>query len=850
MAVIETWFEQDLQKPVKVRYIDGNLFSHNGNGNRIGVIVTNNGDPVTLTGTVSGYAVLADGTTVPCTGSISGNKASILVPAAAYSPGSILISIFLTDGTTVTTLAALSSSVIMARTGNQIDPGSVVTDWTNTINAAMQSVETAAANLGNIIATPYENLPFPVPLGKYTIYNNGLYRCISPIASSEAWTAAHWTNVKLGDDVADLKSAFGELATNSVLCESGGWNWQIRAKYDNVKLIRNKQPIAISNYYSLTIPSGYELYYQAFDAEMNVINQTGWKSGEWKFTDVYAGTVFINFHIRNSSDHDADISAYVSTVQAGLILKKKSKQEIEYTNDRISGIESLFNLTPDITNTNVFIYNNDNKIYANTTNGFSLKAYRILKGKKYVCNGKSVATFNTFNYPLVYFGIVYTDSEINLNSGTSFTFGSKISVNAYTNPSDYSEAFTAENNGYVIQLVVADKFSVDSIGVDSSEIIALQNELVSVAGYQKKEIETTLMELGFEQSEFSDLNSWSISNGKLTTSTAGVTNRATVDKSFAIEDRDTVVRFSSSDPSAKIGFGYLSPAYERGSSLFYLDYTGKMAICECFSDPTAVPNDRVTKNITVATGRDYIAVLGKRKKENTFTIIDTLTGERYTISTESVSTSSLDNEFAGGRQNGFPFVVLLSGTNADVKEWYATTPFDKPLIAVYGDSITEGDRLTNKQKRYADWLKDDFGYLNISVSGMSGSTIDMTKKQIQSEISATKPKIVIVGIGTNGSVQSVTKAKYDEIIAIVEAEGATAIINHIPMLSGTESITKNAVIETVETEHCLMDVATAKNNDVSQGQNTSMFADAAHPNEKGHKAMYQRFIIDSSIYHE
>lgn len=215
MAVIETWFEQDLQKPVKVRYIDGNLFSHNGNGNRIGVIVTNNGEAVTLTGTVSGYAVLADGTTVPCTGTRSGNKASILVPAAAYSPGRILISIFLTDGTTVTTLAALSSSVIMARTGNQIDPGSVVTDWTNTINAAMQSVETAAANLGNIVATSYANLTFPVPLGKYTIYNNGLYRCISPIASSEAWTAAHWTNVKLGDDVADLKSILDTIIEDS-----------------------------------------------------------------------------------------------------------------------------------------------------------------------------------------------------------------------------------------------------------------------------------------------------------------------------------------------------------------------------------------------------------------------------------------------------------------------------------------------------------------------------------------------------------------------------------------------------------------------------------------------------------
>lgn len=654
----------------------------------------------------------------------------------------------------------------------------------------------------------------------------------------------------LSDEVGDLKSAFSELASNSVMCESGSWDWQIHKKVSNNTRIRNVAPIYIDNYERMISPTGYDLYWQAFDINGTALNQA-WVSGtDLVFSSLPTGTVFINFAYRKTNASSEDITDEVPTVQANLILKKKSEHEIESTNDRIDAIEYLFNMTPDITNNNVFIYNSDNKIYANTGNGFLLKAYRIQKGKKYVCNGKSVATFNTFNYPLVYFGIVYTDNEINLNSGTAFTFSSKTSVNAYTNPSDYSESFTAENNGYVIQFVVTDKFTADSIGIDSSEIIALQNELVSVAGYQKKEIETTLMKIGFEQSEFSNLNSWSISNGKLTTSTAGVTNRATVDKSFAIEDRDTVVRFTSSDSSAKIGFGYLSPAYERGSSLFYLDYSGKMAICECFSDPTVVPNDRESKNLTVATGRDYIAVLGKRKKLNTFTIIDTLTGERYTISTESVSTSSLDNEFAGGRQNGYPFVVLLSGTNAEVKEWYATTHFDKPLIAVYGDSITEGDRLTNKQKRYVDWLKDDFGYLNVSVSGMSGATVDMTKKQIQSEISATKPKIVVVGIGTNGSVQSVTKAKFDEIIAIIEAEGATAIINHIPMLPGTESITKNAVIETVETEHCLMDVATAKNNDVSQGQNTSMFADAAHPNEKGHKAMYQRFIIDSSIYHK
>lgn len=214
MAVIETWFTQDLQMPVKVQYIDGNLFSHNGGGNRIGVIVTNNGSPVNLSGSVSGYAVLSDGTTVPCTGTRSGNQASILIPPAAYVPGSIMISIFLTDGSTVTTLLALSSSVIMTRTNTQVDPGSVVTDWTNTINAAMQAVTDASvANIG----VPYESLSFPVPLGAYTIYNNLLYRCVSPIASAESWTAAHWTRVRLADDVSEIKKIVDWIAESPEL---------------------------------------------------------------------------------------------------------------------------------------------------------------------------------------------------------------------------------------------------------------------------------------------------------------------------------------------------------------------------------------------------------------------------------------------------------------------------------------------------------------------------------------------------------------------------------------------------------------------------------------------------------
>lgn len=245
MAVIETWYNQDLQKPVRVNYLDGSLFSHNGNGNRIGVHVFDNGEPVTLSGTVSGYVVTSDGSTVPCTGTRSGNAASILIPAAAYQPGAVFITVFLTDGSTVTTLASVATTVMTARTSNQVSPGSVVTDWTQTINAAMQSV--VDANAANI-ALPYDSLTYPVPLGKYTLYNDLLYRCVSPIASSETWTASHWTRVKLADDVSDLKSALindDNIYIDFTKSEMESGSWAFSAKAANSKRLRSKKLIPV-----------------------------------------------------------------------------------------------------------------------------------------------------------------------------------------------------------------------------------------------------------------------------------------------------------------------------------------------------------------------------------------------------------------------------------------------------------------------------------------------------------------------------------------------------------------------------------------------------------------------------
>ena len=57
------------------------------------------------------------------------------------------------------------------------------------------------------VATPYTSLTWPVTEGKYCFYNGYVYRAKQDISTSESWTAAHWDQVVLGDEVSDVKTA-------------------------------------------------------------------------------------------------------------------------------------------------------------------------------------------------------------------------------------------------------------------------------------------------------------------------------------------------------------------------------------------------------------------------------------------------------------------------------------------------------------------------------------------------------------------------------------------------------------------------------------------------------------------
>lgn len=153
MARIETWFNQDLKKPVKVQYLDGNVFSQDNSGNVIGVNVYDNGQVASLSGTVAANVIRADGGTVAVSGSLSGNKASVVLPQTAYAiPGPISVIIKLTSGGDVTTLCAVVANVYQSSTDSAIDPGTIIPSIENLIDAIEAAVAMIPADYSYISA--------------------------------------------------------------------------------------------------------------------------------------------------------------------------------------------------------------------------------------------------------------------------------------------------------------------------------------------------------------------------------------------------------------------------------------------------------------------------------------------------------------------------------------------------------------------------------------------------------------------------------------------------------------------------------------------------------------------------
>ena len=284
MAVIKTWYNQDLSKPVEIHYLKGNVFSQDNAGNLIGVNVFENGEPASLSGTVSASIIRSDGATVAVSGTLSGNQCSVSLPQAAYYvPGVLSIVIKLTSGTTVTTLCAVVANVYRSATDATVDPGTIIPDVSAliaSIDAAIGSIPADYSGLLHTIAADYSSSKTYF-VGDYCWEAGVLKRCIVPITSAETYTAAHWTDAVIGDDLSALKSALVldlTQITNGLqnvrfldgAWETGGINNSGQIVYTRTNRVLNNKILCLDREVTLQASTGFyfnRYYYASTSSE-------------------------------------------------------------------------------------------------------------------------------------------------------------------------------------------------------------------------------------------------------------------------------------------------------------------------------------------------------------------------------------------------------------------------------------------------------------------------------------------------------------------------------------------------------------------------------------------------------
>lgn len=191
MAVIETWLKQDLKKPVQVKELGGHLFSADNMANQIGVEVFSDGTPVSLVDGATAYVIRDDGYTVAVTGTVSGNRASVVLPESCYAVVGP-ISIVIKNGRT--TIGACRGYVYRSTTDSIVDPGHVIPSLDELL-AQISAMQTATAQAQT--ATRDANAA----------------AAAANSAASSANTAAENANEKA--ELADTKAALANTAAGS-----------------------------------------------------------------------------------------------------------------------------------------------------------------------------------------------------------------------------------------------------------------------------------------------------------------------------------------------------------------------------------------------------------------------------------------------------------------------------------------------------------------------------------------------------------------------------------------------------------------------------------------------------------
>jgi len=80
--------------------------------------------------------------------------------------------------------------------------------WTEVkVGSEIKDVKNSAAAANSDVIADTYDATKTYAVGDYVIYNGKLYRCNTTISTAEAWTAGHWMQTNVGAEVGGLKSA-------------------------------------------------------------------------------------------------------------------------------------------------------------------------------------------------------------------------------------------------------------------------------------------------------------------------------------------------------------------------------------------------------------------------------------------------------------------------------------------------------------------------------------------------------------------------------------------------------------------------------------------------------------------
>ena len=221
--VFETWMAYDLQKPLQPQVLNGSMFTQDNLGNKVGVILTDGGEPVGISGAVSGYIMRDDGATVAVIdGESSMNRAWITLPQAAYAvPGRIVIVIKITDGSTVTTVGACVVTVQKSTTGAIVDPGTIISDIDTLIATINAAIDYIPADLTNVMASiaPTFSSSTAYSIGDYVWHATSvdapavLYKFITNHAAGN-WDGSQTVTAILSQDIKNIQHIYTPVSGN------------------------------------------------------------------------------------------------------------------------------------------------------------------------------------------------------------------------------------------------------------------------------------------------------------------------------------------------------------------------------------------------------------------------------------------------------------------------------------------------------------------------------------------------------------------------------------------------------------------------------------------------------------